>query len=199
MNKLRSLVFVSLPTLWQGGGTTYRFLFACISVIWLLGFLVGVFAPITILSDNWVLQAYVSAMAFVTNPRGLMGTKSLYPEVSALYHAIAIWSLPLWTLFIWKWMNSQLGPNKTDMIFKVHLSIGNRLTLFLLLPLWIFLAYVGFRANHGGNTRLVAFGPSRMQLAVFGMGFHMAVATCVNLACFSLKRLLSFKKTEDKK
>lgn len=199
MSRLRSLVFVGFPTLWRGGGTTYRFLFVCIGVIWLLGLLVGLFAPITILSDNWVLQAYVSAMVFVTNPKGLMGTKSLYPEVSALYYAITIWSLPLWTLVSWKWMNSQVGSNKTDMIFKVHLSIANRLTLLLLLPLWIFLTYAGFSLNHGGDTRMIAFGTSRLQLAVFGVAIQVSVALTLSVALFSAKRFFSFNQTGEKK
>lgn len=175
-------------------GTTYGSLLIGIVAIWFLGFIVGVFAPTTVLADNWALQKYVSAMSFVANPRGLIATKSTYPEVSALYHAVVFWSLPLWLLVWWKWMNSQLGLNKTDMIFKARLSFGNRLTLLILLPLWVFLAFAGFGLNHGGDTRMVAFGTSRIQLAMFGMAVHLGVAGMLTVTLFSIKRLFTFNK-----
>jgi hypothetical protein len=199
MNTTSSLIVERMGSLWRGSGTTYRFLFKGIVIIWSLGFVVGAFAPTTVLADHWVLQQYVSAMSFVANPRELIATKSTYPEVSALYHAVIFWSLPLWFLVWWKWMNSQLGLNKTDMIFKARLSFGNRLTLLVLLPLWVFLTFAGFNLNHGGDTRMIAFGTSRIQLAMFGMAFQLGVAGTLALALFSIKRLFTFNKTGDKK
>lgn len=171
---------------------TYRNLFIGIIVIWFLGFMVATFASITVLADNWALQKYVFVMSFVANPRGLIATRSTYPEVSVLYHAIVFWSLPLWLLVWWKWMNSQLGLNKTDMLFKARLSFGNRLTLLILLPLWVFLTFAGFSLNHGGDTRMIAFGTSRLQLAVFGMAFQLGVAGTLAVTLFSIKRLFTF-------
>ena len=175
--------------------TTFRSLFIGIGVIWIVSFIVGAFAPTTVLSDNWVLQNYVSAMSFIANPRGLVTTRASYPEVTALFHSITCWSLPLWFLVAWKWMNGQLGVNKTDMLFKVHLSIGNRLTLLILLPLWFFVIFIGVVLNHGGDTRLISFGTSRTQLAVFGMSWQCLVASSLAVAFFSLKRLFTSDRT----
>ena len=183
----------------RGQGTTYRPLFIAILAIWFLGFAVGAFAPTTVLADNWVLHQYVSAMSFIANPKGLMAARSTFPEVSALYHAVICWSLPFWFLVWWKWMNSQVGVDKTSMIFKVKLSLWNRLVLLLLMPLWLFLTYAGFNLNHGGDTRMIAFGTSRLQLAIFGMGFQVGVTGSLALVFFSIRRFFTINQTEDKK
>jgi hypothetical protein len=173
--------------------STYRIMFAAVLVIWVLGFLVGGFASTAVLTENSTLQAYVSAMSFVANPKGLISSKSTFPEITALYYSIVCWSFPFWFSIWWKWMNGQVGVSKTDMIFKAHLSLGNRLVVFLLLPLWIFLTYA-FTLNHGGDTRLVAFGTSRLQLATFGMAFPAGMAGTLVLAIFSIKRVFTSEK-----
>lgn len=182
-----------------GDRVSYRSLLTGILVIWLIGFLVGAWAPTTVLDDHWLARQYASVMSFVADPRGLIQSKSNFPQVTALYHAVIVWGLPLWFMLWWKWMNSQVGPNKTDMIFKASLSFGNRLTLLLLLPLWLFLAYAAFSLNHGGNTRMFAFGTSRLALAIFGMGGQIAASGMLALALFSIKRLITINNPGERK
>jgi hypothetical protein len=190
---LRSANFASCLT---GKCKGYRLLFIPILVVWILGAFVGVLAPETVLTDNVMLQNYVSAISIVTDPKHLIGTKSSFPEVSTLYHSVVYWGFPFSLLLWWCWMNEQLQNNKTDMIFKPTLSFGNRLTILLLLPLWLFLTYVSFNLNHGGDTRIIAFGTSRIQLALFGMVFQFGMTGMLVLSIFSVKRLLTVNKTK---
>jgi hypothetical protein len=172
------------------GILNYRAILIAILTIWLLGLFVGIFAPADVLSSTPFLQEYVSAISFISNPKGLIAARSTFPEVSALYHATVIWSLPLWILLSWKWMSDQLKTNKTDMLFKPTLTIGNKFLLILLLPIWLLLTYAGFSLNHGGDTRIFAFGTSRMQLAIFGMALQICIAITFSIAIFSVKRLI---------
>ncbi len=182
-----------ISVLVEGRGITYSTLFFAIFVIWLLGFLVGVFASTTVLTDNRALQKYVSAMSFIANPKGLIATKSTFPEVSAMYHAVVCWGLPFWFLVWLKWMNSQVGVSKTGVLFKTNLSWWNRLLLLLLVPFWLIMIYVVFNFNHGGDTRMIEFGTSRLQLALFGMGFQLCIAGMLAIVFFSLNRSIALE------
>src|SRR5688500_14809156 len=105
----------------------YRNLFIPWASIWFVGFLVGAYAPPTILDDNQVLRWYVSLMSLISDPRGVIGSRSSFPQITALYHAVAVWSIPVTFLLWWRWMNRQVGVSKTGFLLKEQLSIGNRL------------------------------------------------------------------------
>lgn len=197
MTRGSKYVYEKFQALLSRGFSSYRMMFIAVLIVWFLGFLVGAFVPTTVLTDSWALQRYVSAMSFVVDPKGLISSKSAFPEVTTLYHSIVCWSFPFWFLVWWKWMNSQIGIGKTDMIFKSRLSIWNRLVVLLLLPLWLFLTYA-FTLNHGGDTRLVAFGTSRLQLAIFGMAIPAGMAGTLALALFSIKRVFTSEKVGKK-
>lgn len=167
-----------------------RWPWAVIAALWLAALGIGLFAPHQVLVDVAALRAYEALVSHVSNPAGLLGTKSTFPQVTRLYHAVVIWSFPAWLVACWTWMNRQIGPDRTDLLFKLRLSTANRLFMLLTLPLWLGLAYASLAMNHGGDTRLVAFGTSRLQLALFGMLWPAIGAALLALAAFSARRLL---------
>jgi hypothetical protein len=110
---------------------------AVIAALWLAALGIGMFAPHRVL-DEWAApRAYEALMSHVSNPRGLLGTKSTFPQVTRLYHAVVIWSFPAWLVACWTWMNRQIGPDKTDLLFRLRLSTANRLFMLATLPLWL--------------------------------------------------------------
>jgi hypothetical protein len=159
-----------------------------ILAIWFAGFITATYAPTTVLTDYWLARTFASMMSFVATPLGQSASRSSFPEVSALYYSIIWWSFPWWLLIWWKWANSQVGVSKTGILFKARLSLLNRFWFLVLVPLWFFLAYAGFRLNHGGDARLVSLGSSRLQLGIFGLGIPAGVAGALVFAFFSIKR-----------
>lgn len=174
-----------------------RWPWAVIVSLGLAGFAIALFAPDDVL-ESAVLRGYVSLMSPLINPKGLMGTRSAFSQVTLLYHAVAIWSLPAWLVVVWRWMNSRVGVDRTGILFKLRLSLGNRIALLILLPLWLGLAYGLFSLNHGGDARLFAFGSSRIQLATLGMATYAASAALISLAAFSIKRLFNISGNGDR-
>ena len=159
-----------------------------LAVLWLAGGLVALFVPEDVL-DMAVIRSYLSLVLPFANPKGLMASRSDFPQVTLVYNAVVVWSLPAWVAVWWKWMNGQVGRDESGILFRRRLSLGNRLGLVVLLPLWMGLAYAGLTLNHGGDARLFAFGTSRVQLALFGMASPLAGATALVLAAFTVKRL----------
>lgn len=166
-----------------------RWLWALLCMAWLLCFLIAGYAPDTVL-DAPALRAYVNLMAPVANPKGLLGTRSQFPQVTLLYHAVAVWTFPAWLAVWWIAMNNLAGRDAGSILFKPRLSTANRLVLLLLVPFWLALAYAALSLNHGGDARLAAFGSSRVQLAVLGMAFYAGGAAALVAAAFSVKRAL---------
>lgn len=171
--------------------TSYRFLALCIAALWLLGFAVAMWAPESVLTDSSIARTLQIVGALQNKMAG-----SSFPEVSALYFSIVWWAFPFLFLACWKWMNSEVGHAKSGLLFKSRLSFWNRLGLLLITPIWLFLAYVGFSLNDGGNTRFLFLGASRLHLALFGMTIPLGVAAMLALTCFSVKRSMSFNSEE---
>jgi hypothetical protein len=175
------------------------FLFGCIAALWAAGFGIATLASSDVLEQSALLRKYVAIMAPLADPRGLMGTRSSFPQVTALYYSVICWSAVPWLAIWWRWMVQQIGTNKTDMLFKAHLSLGNRAALLILTPLWLALAYAFIFLNHGGDTRLVAFGTSRIQLGLLGMVFYIGVAGLLAITAFSIKRAIALNKAGGQK
>jgi hypothetical protein len=165
-----------------------RILGVTIVALWLAGVIIATFSPITIISDHKLVGAFVSLMSWIMNSNGHLGDKSQFSEVTVFYHSVVFLSLPFWLIVLWRWASSQVGISKTGLLFKEPLSFINRLSLLLLVPLWLFLAYAAIIFNNGQDTRLFAFGSSRLMLGLFGMAIPLAIASSLVLAAFSIKR-----------
>lgn len=171
------------------GSWPRRWPWIVILALGVLGWAIALFAPDDVL-EHPLFRSYASLMAPLVNPRGLLGTRSAFAQVAVLYHSVVIWTLPAWLVVWWRWMNGRVGVDRTGILFKPRLSLGNRIALLVLLPLWVALGWGLFTLNHGGDTRVFAFGSSRVSLAFLGLAVPAALAVLAALAAFSVRRLL---------
>lgn len=158
-----------------------------IFLIWAIAAAFAVFASEAVLSENRALDTFVRFVLPVIDPASSLGEKSKFPQVTVLYYSIAWFSTPFWLKLFYAWFSRQISKSADGLLFKEKLSIGSRILLVVLVPIWIALL-VGFVGNHGGDVRLAHLGTSRGQLALFGMAFPMGFSALICLIIFSLKR-----------
>lgn len=168
--------------------TGVAFVITCITYI--VAGLVALFAPDTVLTDNGLLRVYADAVTNIVDVRGNNYGRSSFPEVSKLYHSIAMLSVPFWICIWLGWMRRSVGRNSRGLLFRKKLTLFHRIVLLAMVPIFMLLAYA-FLLNHGGDTRLVSFGTSRIQLATFGMMFEMGMTGTFCMSLFGLWRAVT--------
>lgn len=164
----------------------YSLLF--IALAWVLGLTVALLSPDDILGSSAVLTAYVSTyLNFFSYSRAL-GSESSFPMVTQLYHSLMAWTMPFFAVLSYSWMKGRVGRERDGLLFKAKLSVGNKLALMLLIPVWA--CFIWFASmNDGGDVRLVPLGSSRVALGLFGISFHCLPGAMLSAIVFSIQRV----------
>jgi hypothetical protein len=109
--------------------------------------------------------------------------------MARLYNAVVWPALPIHYALWWAWLKNAQGRSDAGydvpmFRMKPKLSSADRILLGVLGPVFLILGVGMFIYFDGGNTRLVNFGTSRVQLAIFGaLGpITSAAGICVGLA-----------------
>lgn len=173
---------------------SFRAVMMLIFVIWVVGALIALLAPLDIIASNAFARLFVSMTSSVFNPSGLLGKKSDFPEVSIFYFSVVWLSFPLWFMLAWRWAKQMVGnpKSKGGIVFKVRLSIFDRLLIIAFTPLWILIAHSAYFFNLGQNIWLLDFGTSRLHLGLFGIIVPAGVGFLLACAIFGVCRSLSF-------
>lgn len=159
--------------------------------IWLLGLLVAWYAPLDVLDISALARTYTNVIGFVF-PIGYYSSKSGFSQVSILYNSIIWPSLPVLFILSWRymatWKNGLLAKpsNKMTIADKVFL-------LFIGAPLFLVLGLFLLFFFHGGDTRNVAFGSSRIELGIWGLLIPTGVAGFIAMGLGALKKAISGK------
>jgi hypothetical protein len=178
--------------LWRAEGISYERQCRWLIPIFLAGFLIALFAPTTVLSDNPILQTYVSTMARGMSMCGGRTAKSTFPEVTALYHATICWGMPFVFLVTWKYLHNQINILDTP-LFRESRTILNRIKLIGIIMFSMGLMMCVIYIGHGGDLKRIPVGTSRLYLATAG-AFTQSAGLMAILAAFlfSIKRLFTF-------
>jgi len=164
----------------------------CLAAVVLLAFLgcaLASVAPADVLSRSSLAQHFVSIVSIVL-PLEQYGQRTPWPEVAKLYYAVVWLSFPFALIAAWEFLRARDG--KSDgLLFRPRERLGvvPRLVLILLAPLWLFLAYVGYR-YWGGNTRLFDFATSFWQMSLLGILAPVLTALALALGVGSLVKAL---------
>lgn len=162
--------------------------------IWAAGAVAALLCTPSCAASSPLLKAYVELMSLFVDPHGHGFPKSNWPLITALYYSITYWSIPFFTLAIWRWMLRSIGHVESGVYFKRHLSLGNKAIILLFIPVWSALLLAA-TFNQGGNTRLIDLGTSTVHLALFGIVFPCGIALCISTIFFSFMRLFKNKET----
>lgn len=156
--------------------------------LWLIGVVIVVFAPVDILDRVPALKACVDRVLLLVGSGDRLGKRSDFPQVTRLYHALLVWTVPFLVVISHSWLMTRVAKDRDGFLFKPSFSVVNKVCLILLLPIYIVIIYFA-SLNHGGDTRLFAFGTSRWALGLFGIAFPLAVAAMVAAIIFSVRRV----------
>ncbi len=166
-----------------------------VMAMWCVGIFIAIFAPIDILEKAPLLKTYVNQILRLISSEGKLGSQSNFPQVTQLYYALLVWTIPFFFIISHSWMMTRVAKDRDGLLFKERLSMANKVWLILLLPIWV--AFIYFASlNHGGDTRLVSFGASRWALGLFGIAFPLGVAAMMAVIAFSVRRVFFGDKYE---
>jgi hypothetical protein len=160
----------------------------------LLGFVVITVGSDDILGRHSWLNGYVQLIGHIF-PLEQYVSRSPFGDVARLYNAIVWPALPVHFALLWTWFRKSEGRPEARYdapLFRVkpRLTVANRILLAVLAPVFLILGVGALLYWHGGDTRLVHFGTSRMQLAVLGILGPVSSATGLSLGCAALKKAL---------
>lgn len=178
--------------LWTGEGISYEYQRKWLIPIFLAGFLIAIFSPTTVLSDNKLLSIYADTMAQTISLCGGKKNKSEFPEVTKLYLATTCWSIPFVFLVCWKYLNSQINIQDTP-LFRDPKTIMGRIQLSAILIFLLTLLSLTLMSDSTGKDTRAHTHDARFNLGLFGIltgGSGVAALTAGFL--FSAKRLFTF-------
>jgi hypothetical protein len=157
----------------------------------LLGFIVAMTCADNVLSQSPLLMAYVHMVAFVF-PIEHYVSRSNFGDMARLYNAIVWPMLPLYFVIVWNWLKGRQGKDPAP-LFRIgsDFTVSTRILLIVLSPLWLLIGCAGVVYMHGGDTRLVNFGTSRVQLAMLGWLMPFASAAGFATGLGSIKKAIS--------
>lgn len=140
-----------------------------------------------------LLSEYVEAALLLTTS-GDVSAGSSFPDSAKVYFSFAWLMFPLFFILLWKWGQKSDGKYDT-LLFKPEekLTIGNRLVLLLLTPLWAGLFIGEWFAFDGGDARLFKLGSSLPVLICFGWIAPGSLAVAAFTFLASLKKAFTGK------
>jgi hypothetical protein len=157
-------------------------------ILWCAGLMAALFSPTDVLDKSKALKIFVDAVLSWINPRGNLGSRSNFPQITQLYYALVAWAIPFFVVIFNSWMQTRVGRDRGGLLFRKNLAMPCKLFVVLLLPIWVALIYFA-SLNHGGDTRLFLLGSSRLALGVFGVLISLGVGALFALICFSVRRV----------
>lgn len=176
---------------WNLARLSTKHMVLLVLVIWLIGLLVAWYAPQDVLARNAIAKIYTDIIGLIF-PLARYSSRSAFPQVSMLYNAIVWPLLPVLILLCWRFFVSRksglLAKKKSEMKIRHYLFL-----LFVSAPLFVFLGLVALFFWHGGDTRNVEFGSSRIDLGWYGVLGPMSAALCLVLGVASFKKALTGK------
>ncbi len=176
---------------WNLARLSTKCMILVVLAIWLLGLLVAWHVPQDVLSKNVIAKTYTDIVGLIF-PLDRYSSKSAFPQVSMLYNAFVWPLLPVLILLCWRFFSSRksglLAKRKSEIKIQHYLFL-----LFISAPLFIALGLIVLFYWHGGDTRNVAFGSSRVELGWYGIIGPMGAALCFVLGAASLKKVFTGK------
>lgn len=159
-----------------------------ICAMWCIGAILAISTPTDILDYSPAIKLYVDPVLTLISPDGKLGSRSNFPQVTQLYYALMVWTVPCFAIISHSWMLTRVAKDRDGLMFKQKLSITNKVWLVVLLPVWAIFIYFA-SLNHGGDTRLIPFGGSRWALGIFGVAFPLGAGVMLALIGFSIRRV----------
>jgi hypothetical protein len=161
-------------------------------ITWAIGFAVAVFAPDDVLARHAGLQSFVDHLAIAIPSLKVMGSRSDFPEVTRLYHAVAWLFVPFYALLMLRSMLRRDGRVlKEDARAYLDEYSLKTISVVVLLQL-MFAAILVFLLDYDDGRDIYGsqFNTSRLFLGFFGLITPLAAALAIAGLAFQILLLL---------